>query len=444
MAFAYMWIFLLLLVVGLPMTYLMLTTPIMSILIDSWLNGTEPRGLTRVMSRLFAGTESFPLMALPFFILAGELMSAGGITTRIVKFAESLVGHYRGGLAHVTVSSSVMLAGGCGSAVADASALGTILIPGMEQSGYERRFAAGIVAASSLIVSIIPPSGLFIMYAFIMNVSVADMFAAGIVPGFIIAGVLMAMIYLTRRRYPEPLRKATKQEKWAAFKVALLPLLTPVILIGGIVGGIIGVTEGAAAAAFYCLLLGIFYTKEIKFKDLGAIFSRSALNSAVILVLVGAAVSFAAFLSQKGLPNIVGGYVLSITDNPLLLFLLINVMLLGVGLIMDAGPAILILGPILAPVMIGAGVDPVHFAIVMCINLIIGLITPPMGLVLFVVSSISKEPIESISLAMMPFFLAELAVLFVITYFPALVLALPNAINAGDWKVFFLTFMGAS
>ncbi|GBU09936.1 C4-dicarboxylate transport system large permease component [Gammaproteobacteria bacterium] len=441
MALIYLWIFFILLLVGLPMTYLMLTTPIISIFIDSWLNGTDPRGLTRVVSRLFAGTESFPLMALPFFILAGELMSAGGITTRIVKFAESLIGHYRGGLAHVTVSSSVMLAGGCGSPVADASALGTILIPGMTESGYQRRFAAGIVAASSLIVGIIPPSGLFIMYAFIMNVSVADMFAGGILPGLIIAAALMIMVFFTRKRYPAALKKATGKERIQAFRYAFLPLLTPVILIGGIVGGIIGVTEGAAAAAFYCLILGLFYTKEIKIKDLGTIFSKAALNSAVILVLVGAAVSFAAFLSQKGLPNVISGYVLGITDNPLLLFFLVNIMLLCVGLIMDAGPAILILGPILAPVMIAAGVDPVHFAVVMCINLLIGLITPPMGLVLFVVSSISKEPVESISIAMMPFFLVELAILFLLTYYPAIIMALPNAVNAGSISVFFQTFI---
>ncbi len=442
MALAYLWIFFALLLVGLPMTYLMLTTPVISIMLDSWINGTEPRHLTRVVSRLFAGTESFSLMALPFFILAGELMGAGGITTRIVKFAESLIGHYRGGLAHVTVTSSVMLAGGCGSAVADASALGSILIPAMEKSGYQRRFASAIVATSSLIVSIIPPSGLFIMYAFIMNVSVADMFAGGIVPGIIVALVLMGMIVVTRKNYPLALKKATTKERLWAFRFAFLPLLTPVILIGGIVGGIIGVTEGAAAAAFYSLILGLFYTKEIKWRDLGGIFSRSALNSAVILVLVGAAVSFAAFLSQKGLPQVVSGFVFGITDNPLLLFLLVNIMLLFVGLIMDAGPAILILGPILAPVMIQAGIDPVHFAVVMCINLIIGLITPPMGLVLFVVSGISKEPVESISLAMLPFFFMELAVLFLITYFPALVLALPNAINAGSIGVFFQTFIG--
>lgn len=426
MAFAYLWIFLALLLVGMPIVFVMLIAPGISMLLE----GREVF-LNLLFQRLFAGIDSFPLMALPFFILAGELMTAGGVTTRIVRFAETLIGHRKAGLGQVSVTSSLMLAGGSGSAVADASALGSVMIPAMKQSGYTNRFSAAITAASAVIASIIPPSGLFILYAFIMNVSVAGMFAGGIVPGILIGiGLMIAVAVMTKfREFPPTLPKASPREKWTAFVSAFLPLLTPVILIGGIVGGIFTPTEGAAIAAFYALILGVFITREIKLTDLPKLFGKAALSSAVILLLVGAAVAFASLVSLKGTPQLVSGFILGITDNPKLLFLIVVLFLLAVGTIMDAGPAILILGPILAPVMIGVGVDPIHFAVVMSITLIMGLITPPLGLVLFVVSSISRERIERIAWEMLPLFLVEIAILFALVYIPDLVLALPRALG---------------
>ncbi|TVS05013.1 MAG: TRAP transporter large permease [Rhodobacteraceae bacterium] len=423
MAFLYIWIFLGLLIIGTPIVFVMLLAPGLTLVLEDNL-----RFLNLLVQRLFAGMDSFPLMALPFFILAGELMTAGGVTSRIVRFAETFVAHRKAGLGQVSVSSSIMLAGGSGSAVADASALGGVMIPGMHQAGYTKSFSAAITAASAVLASIIPPSGLMILYAFIMNVSVAAMFAAAIIPGLIIGFGLMVVVAIVAqfRTFPDPAERATWAESWETGKSAFLPLLTPIILIGGIVGGIFTPTEGAAVAAFYALILGVFITREISLTQLIEVFSKAALKSAIILLLVGAAVSFASLVSLKGTPQLVSGFILSITTDPLMLFLVIVLFLLAIGTIMDAGPAILILAPILAPVLIGVGIHPIHFAVVMCITLIIGLITPPLGLVLFVVSGISGERIERISWDLIPYFLFEVAVVVSLVLFPDLVMWLPR------------------
>lgn len=426
MAFLYIWLFLGLLVIGTPIVFVMLLAPGLTLMIEG-----NPRFLNLLVQRLFAGMDSFPLMALPFFILAGELMTAGGVTSRIVKFAETFVAHRKAGLGQVSVSSSIMLAGGSGSAVADASALGGVMIPGMHQAGYTKSFSAAITAASSVLASIIPPSGLMILYAFIMNVSVAAMFAASIIPGLIIGFGLMVVVAIVARfrDFPTPAARASWGDTWEAGKSAFMPLLTPIILIGGIVGGIFTPTEGAAVAAFYALILGLFITREISVAQLIEVFSKAALKSAIILLLVGAAVSFASLVSLKGTPQLVSGFILNITTDPLMLFLVVVLFLLAIGTIMDAGPAILILAPILAPVIIGVGVHPIHFAVVMCITLIIGLITPPLGLVLFVVSGISGERMERISWDLIPYFLFEVAVVVALVLFPDLVMWLPRQLG---------------
>jgi TRAP-type transport system large permease protein len=426
MTYLYLWLFLGLMAIGMPIVFVLLLAPGLTMVFEDRIVF-----INLLLQRLFAGMDSFPLMALPFFILAGELMTAGGVTTRIVKFAECFVGHRRAGLGQVSILSSLMLAGGSGSAVADSSALGSVMIPGMKQSGYTAAFSGAITAASAVLASIIPPSGLFILYAFIMQVSVAAMFAGGIVPGLIIGfGLMVVMAFMARiQTFPEPLARATWAETGRAFSTAFMPLLTPVILIGGIVGGIFTPTEGAAVAAFYALILGLFITREISFAQLPEIFGASALRSAIILLLVGAAVSFASLVSLKGTPQLVSGFVLGITDDPLMLFFIIVIFLLAIGTIMDAGPAILILAPLLQPVMVSVGVDPIHFAVVMSVTLILGLITPPMGLVLFVCSGISGERVERIAWVLMPYFLFEVAVVFALVYFPGLVLWLPRVMG---------------
>jgi TRAP-type transport system large permease protein len=423
MAYLYIWLFLGLMAIGMPIVFVLLLAPAATMVIE----GRLPF-LNLLLQRLFAGIDSFPLMALPFFILAGELMTAGGVTTRIVRFAQCFVGHRRAGLGQVSILSSIMLAGGSGSAVADSSALGSVMIPGMKQQGYTAAFSGAITAASAVLASIIPPSGLFILYAFIMQVSVAAMFAGGIVPGLIIGFGLMGVVAIMARfkSFPKPDPRATWAETGEAFTSAFMPLLTPIILIGGIVGGIFTPTEGAAVAAFYALILGLFITREIRLRDLPTLFGNAALRSAIILLLVGAAVSFASLVSLKGTPQLVSSFVLSISDDPLTLFFLIVVFLLAVGTIMDAGPAILILGPLLAPVMVGVGVDPIHFAVVMSTTLILGLITPPMGLVLFVCAGISNERVERIAWDLVPYFIFEVLVIFAMVYFPEIVLWLPR------------------
>lgn len=423
MSLSYFWVFLLLLTAGTPVVFALLMGPGISLILD----GQEVY-FSALMSRLFSGMNSFPLMAVPFFILAGELMNQGGITKSIVNFSQSLIGHYRGGLAQVNILSSVLFAGLSGSAVADTSALGKMLIPAMEQNGYSRKFAAAITAASSVIGPIIPPSGIMILYAFIMNVSVAGLFLAGIVPGLLIcAGLMLVTSYIAKKRnYPVASNKASWQQRGEAFKVSFLPLLTPLILLGGIVLGVFTPTEAAAVAAGYALLIAMFVTRTLKSANLPRVLINAAIQSGSILLLVGSAVTFAWIITVSGMAETIAQQMAGITDNVLLLLLLINLFLFAIGMFLDAGPAILILGPVLAPIFISLGIDPLHFAVVMCVNLTVGLATPPMGLVLFVASSVSGEKTESIALEMLPFLAVEVAVIFMITYFPALTMTLPH------------------
>lgn len=416
-------VFLVLLLVGLPVFFCLLAAP--GVLL--WLNGQE-RDLTLLYRNLYNGMDSFPLMAIPFFMLAGELMNRGGITLRLVEFSQALMGHLRGGLAHVNILSSMMFAGLSGSAVADTSALGSMLIPAMEKQGYSRKFAAAITAASSVIGPIIPPSGIMIIYAYVMGESVAALFLAGIVPGVLVGVGLMLMVKVMADRYDFPV--ATRPHTWAergqAGLKAFFPLLTPVIILGGILGGVFTPTEAAAVAVAYALIIGLFVMRTLKFREIPDVLTQAGLTSAVVLLLVGAAMSFKTVVSLSHAPEILADFILGLSDNPLVLLFLINLLLFVVGMFLDAGPAIIILGPILGPVFIDLGVEPVHFAIIMCVNLTVGLATPPMGLVLFVASSVSRERVAAISRAILPFLAVEVAVIFLITFVPAISLTVPR------------------
>ncbi|MEZ5865677.1 MAG: TRAP transporter large permease [Geminicoccaceae bacterium] len=388
MALLPFWIFMFLLMAGMPVVFALLLGPGFSLLID----GRPDAFFGMMQQRLFNGMKSFPLMAVPFFILAGELMNRGNITAALVEFSKSLIGHVRGGLAQVNILSSILFAGLSGSAVADTSALGSMLIPAMEQNGYTRRFAAAITAASSVIGPIIPPSGIMILYAFIMNVSVAGLFAAGIVPGLLVGLGLMLMTWLLAKRYNFPVasQKATWRERGTALRVAFWPLLTPVILLGGILTGVFTPTEAAAVAAGYALVVTLCITRTLTLKDLPGVFYTTALGRHDPPPR-DAAVSFSSVISLFQTPQVLTGLVLWLADNPYSLLFAVNIMLFIVGMFLDAGPAILILGPILGPAMTSMGIDPMHFAIVMCVNVTVGLATPPMGLVLFVAAGISGE-----------------------------------------------------
>lgn len=416
-------LFLILLLIGLPVFFATLLAPGAMLLFEGM-----DRDLPLLFRNIYNGIDSFPLMAIPFFMLAGELMNHGGITMRLVHFSQAFIGHVRGGLAHVNIMSSMLFAGLSGSAVADTSAIGSMLIPAMEKNGYKRKFAAAITAASSVIGPIIPPSGIMIIYAYTMEVSVAALFAAGLVPGVLMGGALMLITAFMAKKYDFPVaaEKSTWSERGGATKKAVLPLLTPVIILGGILGGIFTPTEASAIAVAYALVLSVWVMRTVKLSQLPGIFTRSAKSSAVVLLLVGAAIAFKTVVSLSHAAESLATWVLAISDNPLILLFMINIMLFVVGMFLDAGPAIIILGPILAPIFTALGVDPIHFAMIMSVNLTVGLATPPMGLVLFVASSVSGERVESIAKAILPFLAAEIVVIFMITFIPEISLTVPR------------------
>ncbi|MFT5785339.1 MAG: tripartite ATP-independent transporter DctM subunit [Candidatus Azotimanducaceae bacterium] len=416
-------VFLVFLMIGLPVFFGLLAAP--GILL--WMNGQE-RDITLLYRNVYNGMDSFPLMAIPFFMLAGELMNKGGITMRLVEFAQALMGHFRGGLAHVNVLSSMLFAGLSGSAVADTSALGSMLIPAMEKQGYTRRFAAAITAASSVIGPIIPPSGIMIIYAYVMGESVAALFLAGIIPGAMVGIGLMLMVKFLADKYDFPVasRKYTWPERGRASLKAFFPLLTPVIILGGILFGVFTPTEAAAVAVAYAMIIGFFILRTLTVGEMPDILIRAGITSSVVMLLVGAAMAFKTVVSLSHAPEQMATIILGLSDNPLILLFLINLLLFVVGMFLDAGPAIIILGPILGPIFIDLGVDPIHFAIIMSVNLTVGLATPPMGLVLFVASAVSGERVEAIAKAILPFLFVEIIVIFMITYIPALSMTIPR------------------
>jgi tripartite ATP-independent transporter DctM subunit len=419
-------LFLILLLVGLPVFFGLVFAPAFLL----WLNGQE-RDIVLLYRNVYNGMDSFPLMAIPFFMLAGELMNRGGITLRLVEFSQALMGHLRGGLAHVNVLSSMLFAGLSGSAVADVSALGSMLIPAMEKQGYSRRFAAAITAASSVIGPIIPPSGIMIIYAYVMGESVAALFLAGIVPGVMVGVGLMVLVAFRADAWglPQTGRKATWGERGQASLKAFFPLMTPVIILGGILGGVFTPTEAAAVAVAYAIVIGLFVMRSLRPSELPDVLIRSGLTSAVVLLLVGAAMAFKTVASLAHTPEMLAGMILSLSDNPLVLLFLINVLLFIVGMFLDAGPAIIILGPILGPIFVELGVHPVHFAIIMAVNLTVGLATPPMGLVLFVTAAVSNLRVDEVVRGIAPMLIVHVVVIFLITYFPAFCLTIPRLLG---------------
>ncbi|HSF62938.1 MAG TPA: TRAP transporter large permease [Paracoccaceae bacterium] len=416
-------LFLVFLLIGMPVVFGLIAAPALLL----WMNGQE-RDIVLLYRNVYNGIDSFPLMAIPFFMLAGELMNRGGISVRIVGFAQAMVGHFRGGLAQVNVVDSMLFAGISGSAVADVSALGSIIIPQMQKKGYPKPFAAAITAASAIIGPIIPPSGIMIIYAYVMGESVAALFLAGIVPGILIGVALMITIKLMANHYglPQAQERATWADAGRAAGAAFWPLMTPVLLMGGILSGVFTPTEAAAVACGYAFFISLFILRTLTWRDIPGVLTRAGITSAVVLLLVGSAMAFKTVASLAHTPELLADFILSLSDNPLVLLFLVNVLLFVVGMFLDAGPAIIILGPILGPIFVNIGVDPVHFAVVMVVNLTVGLLTPPMGLVLFATSAVSGLRVETISRAVLPFLAVEFAVIVLITYVPAIALTLPR------------------
>lgn len=376
-----------------------------------------------IAQNLINGANSFPMMAVPFFILAGELMNAGGISTRIINFAMSIFGHIRGGLGYVAIVASVLFAGLSGSAVADTAALGAILIPMMVKSGYDRNRSAGLLAAGGIIAPIIPPSIPFILFGVTSGVSITKLFMAGIVPGLMIGIGLMITWWLVMRKeqvevYP---RKSLKEMLLAA-RQAVWALLLPVIIIAGLRGGIFTPTEAAVVAAFYALLVGLLIYRELKWKDLYRVLVAAAKTSSVVMFLVAAAMVTAWLITVANVPATMGDLLAPLIENPLLLLLAINALVLLVGTAMDSTPTILILTPVLMPIIDMAGIDPVYFGVLFVLNNCIGLLTPPVGTVLNVACGVGKIGLEDIMKGIWPFLLVEVLILILLILFPSIVL----------------------
>ncbi|WP_163558440.1 TRAP transporter large permease [Halomonas sp. NO4] len=392
--------------------------------------GEFPYRLAIVPTEMFSGINSFALLAIPLFILAGELMNESGITVRIIAFSKVLVGRLKGGLAHVNIWASVIFAGLSGSAVADTSALGRVFIPEMEKEGYPRDFAAALTAASSVIGPIIPPSIPVIIYALIVSgVSVPALFLAGIVPGLLLALFLSGYVMIFASRYEKGGAALPKEEKRTVLIDGIIPLLMPVFVVGSILLGIVTPTEAAAFAVAYALFVGMVLFRNIGWRDLPGIFSRTMVDSAVILVIIAAVSAANWLLTFNRVPNMLTDMALVYITAEWTFLLAVIVLFLVAGLFLEGIAAMLVLVPILHPIAVGMGVDPVHFGIIVIFNLMIGLITPPMGLCLFVADSVANVGMAKLSRRILPLFLVEFLVLLIITFVPVTVTGLPRLLG---------------
>jgi len=380
-----------------------------------------------VLANMVNGINSFPLIAVPFFILAGNLMNTAGITTRIFDFARAAVGWMHGGLGHVNVGASVIFAGMSGAAVADAGGLGNIEIKAMRDAGYDTDFAVGITAASSTIGPIIPPSLPLVIYGVIADTSIGQLFTAGLIPGFMMAFSLMIMVayYARKRNYPRDVGFSISRFGKTLLH-ALLPLMTPIIIIGGIMGGIFTPTEAAIAAVAYSMFLGLFIYRTLNFKKILRVSMDTVETTAAIMLIVAASTIFAWILTANQVALHFSQGMLALTDNKIILLLMITVIVLVIGLFMETIAAITILTPVLLPVAVSLGIDPVHFGIIMILNLMIGLLTPPVGMVLYVLSKVANVPFERCVTATAPFLVPLVTVLMLLTFIPELSMWLPT------------------
>jgi C4-dicarboxylate transporter, DctM subunit len=393
-----------------------------------WLDGGS--SLLILAQRSFTSIDSFPLMAVPFFILVGTLMETGGISKRLINFANSLTGHFPGGLGIVVVVTSMFFAAIAGSGAATVAAVGTILIPAMIKKGYDPKFAGATQAISGELGVIIPPSVPMILYGVATGTSISSLFMAGILPGFLIGFSLIVLIYfISKKRGYKGVQKATGKERWIAFKEAFLALLMPFIILGGIYGGIFTPTEAAGIAVAYSFIIGFFVYKEIKVKDIIPILSKSVVVTSVVMFIIANIGLFSWILSREQVPQLVSQFFTSISESPFVFLILVNLLLLLVGMFMETGAAIIILAPLLTPVAINFGVDPVQFGMIMVVNLAIGMCTPPLGVNLFISCQIAKIKLEEITKALIPFYIVLLICLMLITYIPGITTWLPSLLQ---------------
>jgi len=415
-----------LLVIGAPVTVALGVGSLLFILME----GTPS---VVVLHRMVSGIDSFPLIAVPFFILAGHLMNSAGITTRIFEFAKAMVGWLHGGLGHVNIGASIVFAGMSGAAVADAGGLGTIEIKAMRDAGYDDDFSVGITAASSTIGPIIPPSLPLVIYGVMASVSIGELFAAGVIPGLLMGVSLMIMVtlYARKRNYPRDAAFSFIR-LWQTFKKAFLPLQTPTIIVGGILSGIFTPTESAIAAVVYALFLGLFVYRSLTWRHILRVSMDTIETSAAILMIVASATIFAWILIDQQVAVILADALLGFSQNKTVILIIIMAVVLLIGCFMETIAAITILVPVLLPIAQQVGIDPVHLGLIVILNLMLGLLTPPVGMVLYVLSKVSGVKFERCVTATAPFLVPLLIVLGLISFIPEIALWLPNIAYRGN------------
>ena len=381
--------------------------------------------------RFFEGLDLFTFMAMPFFILAGEIMNRSGITQRLIGFADALVGYMRGGLAQSNMLASVLFAGMTGAAVSDAAAFGNTLVPAMVKKGYSRPFACAVTAAGSIIGPTIPPSNLMVIYGSLMGVSISGLFAAGILPGLLIALTCMALITACGRRWklPKGDQRPSLKLILTSFRSSLLAIFMPVIILGGIIGGVVTPTEAAAVAVLYALIVGAGIYRSITWIDLAEMLIRTAKITGIVFLIIASASILGWWMTFNQIPQMVADSFLSISRDPTLVTLMILALLIGIGMFMDINAVLIILAPVLVPLTMAIGMDPIHAGIMIVLALNISLMTPPVGACLFVLSSVTGEKIERISVALWPFLLLQVGVLLLIAFWSDLTLMIPRLLG---------------
>ncbi len=419
-------VFLAALVLGVPIAFAMVIAAIAAILVQGSIDPMV------AVQNMFAGIDSFPLLAIPFFILAAELMSGGALTEVLLRFASLLVGHVRGGLGHASVLTLTFFSGISGSALADAAGPGSMLIRMMKKAGYAPAYAAALTAATAIVGPIIPPSIIMIVYALTeTSVSIMGLFLGGLVPGLMITGSLLVVNHWIsgRRNYRSAERRASLADLGRGFVRALPALVLPFIILGGMHLGVFTPTEASAVAVFYALIVGRFLYGTLEFSMLPAILFRTAILTASILMIIAASEIFSFLLTIGQIPQALAGWIAEFGLSPLALLLIINVLLLLAGIFIEPLPGVMIFVPILAPLALAAGIDPLHFAMVVIVNLTLGMITPPVGALLFVTSIVSGVPMGRMTRELVPMFAALLVVLLLLTLFPGISTWLPGVLG---------------
>jgi tripartite ATP-independent transporter DctM subunit len=411
------------LAIGIPVGFsLALTSTVMLL----FMNNTN---FIVISQNLLSGTDNFALMAIPFFILAGEIMNEGGLSLGIVRFVKSLLGHVKGGLGYVAVVASMIFASVSGAAVADTSAIGSVLLPLMDQEGYKKDKSTALICASGCVGPIIPPSIPMVVFGVVGGVSVTRMFLGGMVPGIVTGLLLMITWYLLSRKENLPaFPKASFKEVLSSTKDALPSLMLPFIILGGILSGIFTPTEAGVIAVVYAFVISVIIYKKLSYPQIRDIFVKAARSTSVVMFVVAAATAVAYVITVAQIPRLLGDLLMATTSNKYIILLLINILILLVGCFMDVSPSLLILGPILLPIVTKMGIDPVFFGVIMVYGLCIGLITPPVGNVLYVGCGLSKISIAQLVKKIWPLVVVYIIVLFLITYIPDLVMFIPNAV----------------